>query len=235
MISWDKALELASRVTNPITATVFALVIVAMTMTLITVRKRNPPSIVWLLGTIIFLLAMAPIASVTFLASRGVYRIRVVVLGTDGQPVHQADLSNSSGGELKQASGNWELDLPPQTKPSNGKITFYASIKDAYLQGESVLELKDDYFPTVTVRLAPSPAVTIRGTVVDESGRSVSGARVALTGYPEMATTDEMGNFSLPAHHADGQSISVRAEKGDLVAEKIMIAGSDGQLVLRKR
>ena len=95
--------------------------------------------------------------------------------------------------------------------------------------------MKDDYFPTVAVQLLPLPPVTVRGTVVDENGTSVPGARVAVSGYSDIATTDEMGNFSLPAHRAGGQLVSVRAEKGDRVAEVSVTAGKDAQLVLRKR
>jgi hypothetical protein len=71
--------------------------------------------------------------------------------------------------------------------------------------------------------------------VVDERGKSVSGAHVAVTGYSEIATTDAMGNFSLPSHHAEGQLMSVRAEEGGRVADISVIAGKDAQLVLRKR
>jgi hypothetical protein len=230
---WEKALELASRITHPYSVAAFGLVFAAMA--LLVALKAKKPRIAWLLAAALLVLGISPLVASTFLASRGVYHIRVVVLGTDGQPVHQADLSSSTGGELKEASGNWEFDLAPQAKPSSGQITFYAAVKDAYLAGNSSLALKEDYIPTVTIQLLPIPPVILRGSVVDENGKSVSGARVAVSGYSEIATTDEMGNFSLPAHHAEGQLVSVRAEKGDRMAEKMVIAGKDAQLVIRKR
>jgi multidrug efflux pump subunit AcrA (membrane-fusion protein) len=230
---WEKALELASRITHPYTVAVFVAVLVAIELWAL--RRARKPRIAWLLAAALLVLGIAPLVASTFLASRGVYHIRVVVLGTDGQPVNQAAVSSSAGGELKQASGNWEFDLAPQAKPSSGQITFYASVKDAYLAGNSSLALKEDYFPTVTIQLLPLPSVTIRGTVVDENGKSIAGARVAVSGYSDIAATDEMGNFSLPAHHAEGQLISIRAEKGDRVAELSVIAGKDAELVLRKR
>ena len=61
------------------------------------------------------------------------------------------------------------------------------------------------------------------------------GARGSIPGYPEIANTDKMGNFSLAAHAADGQLVLVRAEHGDLVAEVSVIAGRSAELVLRKR
>ncbi|MGD0547150.1 MAG: hypothetical protein ABR991_04905 [Terracidiphilus sp.] len=231
MTMWEKALELASRITHPYSVAAFALVFAAMALLL--ALKAKKPRIAWLLAAAVLVLGISPLLASTFLASRGIYRIRVVVLGTDGQPVNQAEVTSSTGGELKQASGNWEFDLPPQSKPSSGRITFYATIKDAYLAGNSSLALKEDFYPTVTIQLQTLPPVTIRGTVVDVFGKSVSGARVAVSGYSEIATTDVMGNFSLPAHHAEGQLVTVRAEKGDRVAEISVVAGRDAQLVLR--
>jgi hypothetical protein len=229
----EKALEFASHIEHPHTAAVFVSVLVVIVLWFS--RKAKYPPIGWLLAAALLVLGISPLVASTFLASRGLYHIRVVVLGTDARPVQQAAISSSAGGEFKQASGNWEFDLAPQAKPASGLITFYASVKDAYLAGNSSLALKEDYFPTVIVQLLPLPPSTIFGTVVDEYGKSVPGARVAISGYSEIATTDLMGNFSLPAHHAEGQIVSVRAEKGDRVAEISIIAGKDAQLVLRKR
>src|ERR1017187_5801881 len=168
MSMWEEALELASRITHPYSVAAFALVFAAMAL-LLALRAKKP-RIAWLLAVALLVLGISPLIASAFLASRGVYHIRVVVLGTDRQPVNQADLSSSAGGELKQASGNWEFDLAPQAKPSSGQITFYASVKDAYLAGNSSLVLSEDYFPTLAIQLLPLPGVTIRGTVVDHYG-----------------------------------------------------------------
>jgi hypothetical protein len=230
---WEKVFEFASRITGPyqFAAFVSALLVYAFRHPL---KSKNPRFALLLLAIALSMIGMFALSLTAYLKSRGIYHIRVVVLGPGGQPADQADVTSSAGGELKQASGNWEFDLPPQAKPSSGQIEFYASVKDAYLAGNSSQVLKEDYFPTVTVQLLPLPSATIRGTVVDENGKSVSGARVAVSGYSDIATTDEMGNFSLPAHHAEGQLVSVRAEKGDRVAEKLTIAGQNAQLTLRK-
>ncbi|MGA2887824.1 MAG: carboxypeptidase-like regulatory domain-containing protein [Terracidiphilus sp.] len=232
-MDWEKALEIASRITHPYSVAAFTAAIAGIVLMLALRAKK--PRIAWLLAAVLLVLGISPLVASTFLASKGVYHIRVVVLGTDGLPVSQADLSSSAGGEKKQANSNWEFDLAPQAKPSSGQITFYASVKDTYLAGSSSLTLKDDYFPTVTIQLQPLPTVTIRGTVVDEHGKSVSEAHVAVSGYPEIATTDKMGNFSLPSHHAEGQLVSVRAEEGDRVVGMLVVAGKDVQLVLRKQ
>jgi hypothetical protein len=233
MKMWETALRLASRITHPYSVAAFSLALAAVALRVALNAKK--PRVVWLLAAALIVLGISPLVASTFLASRGVYHIRVVVLGTNGEPVKQADLTPSAGGELKQAYGNWEFDLAPQSKPSSGQITFYAADKDAYLAGNSTLALKEDYFPVVTIQLLALTPVTIRGTVVDANGRSVSGAHVSVSGYPEAATTGEMGNFSLPSHHADGQLVYLRAEKGDNVTEAYVVAGKDAQLVLRKR
>jgi hypothetical protein len=232
MIMWEKALEISSHITHPYTVAAFALVFAAMALLLALKSKR--PRIASLLACVLMVLGLSPLVASSILAGRGIYHVRITVLGTDGQPVNQAELTSSSSGELKQANGNWEFDLSPQARPSSGEITFYASVKDAYLAGKSTLALKSDYYPAVTLQLSQLPRVTIRGTVVDDRGRSVSGARVAVSGYSDITTSDEMGNFSLPSHNAEGQMLSIRAEKGDLVAEISAIAGRDAQLVLRK-
>lgn len=75
----------------------------------------------------------------------------------------------------------------------------------------------------------------VRGVVEDEHGNSVDGASVAVTGYPDIATTDRMGNFALPAHAGEGELVSVRAEKGKLIAEDLVPAGTSIVLVVRKQ
>jgi hypothetical protein len=230
---WEKALELASRITHPYSVAAFALVFAAMA--LLFAMKAKKPRIAWLLAASLLALGIAPLVTSTFLASRGIYHIRVVVLGTDGQPLSQANVSSPAGGEWKKSGVSWEFDLPPQAKPSGGQIMFYAAAKDSYLAGNSSLTLQEDYLPTVTIQLRPLPQVAVRGTVIDENGKSVAGARVAVLGYPDIAISNEMGNFSLPAHHAEGQYLSVRAEKGDRATEINAVAGADVQLVLRKR
>ena len=99
-------------------------------------------------------------------------------------------------------------------------------MKDSYLAGESTLTLKGDYFPEVTIHVSPLPDVPIRGVVIDESGRSVAGALISVVGYPQIATSNSMGNFSIDSHHAIGQLTEVRAEKGNLRAAVSAVAGS---------
>ena len=228
---WEKALEIASHITHPATVAAFALVFAAFALA--AALKARRPRLAMILAVTIVVLGLAPLAASTFLQSRGVYRIRVVVLAPDKQPVHNAELS-TVGGEIKKADGSWELEIPPQTRPADGKLSLFASVKDAFLAGSSTLVLADDYYPTATIQLAPLPPVIFRGIVKDELGKSVAGAHVSISGYQEIATTNEMGNFELPAHAAEGQMVSVHAEKGNLVADLSVPAGATAELVLRK-
>jgi hypothetical protein len=230
---WEKALELASHITHPYSVAAFALVFAAIALLLALKAKKT--RLAWFLAFVLLAFGLSPLAASTYLASRGVYHFRIVVLGPDGQPMNQADLSASAGGEFKQANRNWEFDLPPQTKPSDSKITFFASVKDAYLSGHSTLALTENYYPAVTIQLERETTATIRGNVVDEKGRSVAGARVSIPGYSEIATTDKMGNFFIAGHAAEGQLVSVRAEYGGKQAEVSVIAGKIAELILRKR
>ena len=173
----EEALRLASHITHPVTVAAFALVFAAFALG--AALKNKKPRLAVILAIAIVVLGLAPLAASTFLQSRGVYRIRVVVLGPDKQPVHDAEVT-TMGGEIKKADGNWELEVPPQTRPADGKLSLFASVKDAFLAGSSTLVLADDYYPTATIQLAPLPEVVFRGIVKDELGRSVAGAPAEL-------------------------------------------------------
>jgi hypothetical protein len=229
---WEKALELASGITHPVSVAAFALVLA--TFALVTLKGKIP-RIAWLLVSAIVVLGLSPLAASTFLTSRGVYHIRIVVLEPGGQPVDRAEVSSSSGGEIKKADKNWEYDLPPQSRPSDDKVSLFASVRDAYLYGSTSVPLTQDFYPTAVIRLQPTPPVSIRGVVTDEHGRSVMGASVSIPGYPDIATTDQMGNFSLPARSPTGQLVQVRAQKGSLATEVSVITGQSAELVLRAR
>jgi hypothetical protein len=221
---WEKALEIASHITHPVSLAAFAAVLAAYVFS-IAIKKRQS-RIVWFLAAVILLLGLAPVLSSTYLQSRGVYRVRVFVLGKDNQPVEDAHVTSSNGGEPKKVEGGWEFDIPPQSRPADGKLKLYASVKNAYLAGSSTLVLNNDYFPTVEIQLDRDTSATVRGVVIDEHRRSVAGAQVSIPGYPDVAATDQMGNFVLPAHAADGQIVQVRAQKGRLVASTSVPAGN---------
>ena len=210
----EKALEIASHITHPVTVAAFALVFAAFSFALSIKAKK--PRIAWLLAIAIMILGLAPLLASTFLESQGIYRVHIVVVGPDEQPLNDAEITTSIGGEIKKASGGWELDIPPQVRPADRKVTIYA-VKDGFVPGSSTLFLVDDFYPPARVPLKALPEVMIRGIVTDPSGRSVAGARVSIPGY-DTVISDEAGNFALHAHAPYGKMVTVHAEKGKLLA-----------------
>ncbi len=230
---WDKALEIASHITHPVTVAALAAVLAAYLFS-IAIKKRQSRN-TWLLAAVVLILGLAPLLSSTYLQSRGLYRVRVVVLGTDKLPDNDAQVISSNGGEPKKIQGGWEFDIPPQSRPADGKLKLFASEKNAFLAGSSTLVLGKDYFPTVEIQLDRDTSATVRGDVIDEHRRSVPGAHVSIPGYPDVATTDEMGNFVLPAHAADGQMVHLRAQKDKSTADMSAAAGNTPvELILRQ-
>jgi hypothetical protein len=229
---WEKALEIASHITHPIAVAAFAAVLVAYLFSL-AVKKRQS-RITWLLAAVVLILGLAPLLSSTYLQSRGIYRVRVVVLGTDKQPDNPQVIS-SNGGEPKKVEGGWEFDIPPQSRPADGKLKLFASEKNAFLAGNSTVVLDKDYFPAVEIQLDRDTSATVRGDVIDEHRRSVAGAHVWIPGYSDNAVTDEMGNFVLPAHAADRQIVRLRAQKDQLTADVSVPAGNTPvELILKQ-
>jgi hypothetical protein len=233
---WSKALEIASHLTYPIPVVAFALVFAAFVFWL-ALRSKKQSGIFWLYlvaSLVILLLGLSPLIASTYLQSRGVYRISVAILGTDKQVVKNAELTSLPAAQIKKADGAWEVEIVPQTRPADGIVTLTASLPDAHLEGSTKIVLDKDYFPTTTIQLEPMPSVIVRGVVVEVDGGPVSGAKVAIEGYPEIASTNEMGNFQIASHQAGGQQVTVMAQKDGMSAKKTGPAGDGFELVLRK-
>jgi hypothetical protein len=229
-----KALQLAAQITHPVTAAVFAAVLALVALITLAKGKKKPPQIAWILAIFIFLLGLSPLLASTYLDSQGIYRVRIEVLNSAKVPVHDAEITSSAGGELKKTDAGWEFTIPREGKPANSEVTFTAADKDAFLVGNSTLRLERDYFPQVTIQLTSMPPVEVRGMVEDENGRPIEGARVWVLGYGDTVTTGLTGSFSLAAHAADGQQITLLAEKGPSTAQTTAFAGRTAEVILRK-
>jgi hypothetical protein len=229
----EQALKIASHITHPVTVAAFACVLAATTLGLAVRAKKSRLALALAIG--IILLGLAPLATSTFLQSRGIYRVRVVVLGPDKSPTDDAHVISSNGGEPKKVDGGWELDVPPQTRPADNALKVFARVKNAFLTGNATVVLDKDYFPTVEIQLDRDSSASIRGVVIDEHHRSVAEARVSIPGYSDVTETDRMGNFVLPAHAADGQIVQVRAEKDHLTADVSAPAGTVPVELILKR
>jgi hypothetical protein len=228
-----RLLELAAQITHPVTAAIFAAALALIALLTLAKGKGKPPQVAWALSAVIFLLGISPLLASTYLNSRGIYRVRIEVLNPAGEPVQESVVTSSAGGELKKTDAGWEFTIPREAKPAAGEVTFRAGQKEAYLRGESTLTLAKDYFPQVTIQLAPLPSVDIRGMVEDAHSRPIEGARVWVLGYDSSITTGPTGSFSLPSHAADGQQITLVAQKGSSTAQTTAYAGRMAEIILR--
>jgi hypothetical protein len=229
-----KALQFAAHITHPVTAAIFAAVLALIALIALSKGRKKTPPIAWVLALAILLLGVSPLLASTYLDSRGVYRVRMEVLGPDNQPVRDAAVTSSAGGEMKKTDAGWEFTIPPQDKPADGAVTFRASAPDAFLSGSVKLKLAHDYFPEIVLQLSPLPAGTLRGMVADDRGRPIEGARVWLLGYEDAASTSPTGSFSLPAHSPDGMQVTVLARKGDATAQISAYVGKSTEIILRR-
>jgi hypothetical protein len=166
------------------------------------------------------------------LHSRGVYHVQVVLLRPDQTLADIAQVKSSNGGDVKMVAGGWELDVPQQARPADGKVTLTAAVKDEFLNGQSTIILGEDYYPNVTMQLVADTSARIRGVVVDEDLRAIAGATVSIGGSSDVAVSDAKGNFVLPAHAGKGQMVEVSARKGALTRTLSAPAGKVIEVIL---
>jgi hypothetical protein len=234
VIVQDQALKLASQITHPVTVAVFAAVLAASAF--IFALRSKKPRVAWVLAVGIIVLGLAPLMAQAISQWRGIYHVRVFIFGPDHSLVDEVRIVSSAGGESKRVEGGWEIDIPAQTRPEDGRLTLFASVDDAFLSGSSTLQLAADYYPSTTIQLSADISAIIRGTVIDEGNRLVAGATVSVEGYSDEVATDRMGNFSLPAHAAQGQIVQLRVQKGNLLDREAVPAGRGPlTVVLRRR
>jgi hypothetical protein len=235
----QKTLSIAAQVKDPTTAAVFASVVAGAAFW-IAFRKRDK-AVVLSIGIVLALgilfLGALPLLAKAYLASHGVYEIRVITLGPDGSPLENATVVCSPGGEQKSIVGGYECDLPPRNRPADGLFTVYASVKSAFLSGQNRMRLGDDYNPVLTVQLQPDRSAKIQGEIQNSGGHVMEGVWVSVIGYEgERTSTDAGGGFSLLAHAANGQMVKIHVEaKGYNPYEGLQQAGDTSITILLQR
>jgi len=226
----EQALKVANHIPHPGAVAIIFLMFAAIVFALALRAKR--PIVGSIAALLLIALGLLPFTLNHAVQSRGVYHIQVLLVRPDGSPVYYAQLKNSHGGEMKISEGGWRLDIPPQTRPTERKVSFSATVKDEFLSGASTLTLADDYYPTVTIPLVAETSAKIKGVVVDERMVAVPGATVSVAGHPETTITDSKGNFSLPAHAGNGQIVEVHAEKNGVMTRLNAPAGKSIEVIL---
>jgi hypothetical protein len=214
---WDTWLKGAAGISNAWSLAAFAIAAILFVSLKASNRKVQPSG--WAVICAVVLLGVIPILASTYLeksrdAAGAIYVVRTIVLDPQGIPVSDAKMWSSVGGEPKAVSGGWEFDIPEATKPVDGRLILYASLERAFWTGKTELRLTEDHHPTATIRLEPDTSARVSGIVVDGSGKAIAGVRVSVVGYEdEVIVIKEGGNFSLPAHAAEGQIVQLHFEK----------------------
>jgi hypothetical protein len=226
----DEFLRIATHIPHPRAVAEASLAFAAVVLALSLRAKK------WLLGVVMALAIVAvglvPLVALSYAKSQNIYRVRLVVIRPDQSSADIAQVRSSIGGELNMVDGGWQLDIPPQMRPPDGNVTFFADVKDEFLLGKSTLLLADDFYPTATVQLAAVTSAMLRGVVVDEDLRAVAGATVSVKGYPNTVVTDRLGKFALPAHAGMGQKIEVSAKKGRSIGRISTPAGKTVEIII---
>lgn len=165
-----------------------------------------------------------------------IYRVRVIVRDSEQRLVDDAVIQSSLGGEIKQVAGGWEIDIPAANKPASGVLKISASKASAFLKGKTSLRLNKDPNPTAEIQLQSNPSARAKGRVIDSSSQAVAGALVYVLGFErERVQTGPNGEFDLPAHAADGQTVRLHVEKAGYSSEEpYQMAGRRVTVILRK-
>jgi hypothetical protein len=226
----DEVFRIASHIPHPLA--VAGLSFIAAVVIFALLFRAREPVVGAVLAVLVLALGVTPYFAATSLRSRGAYHVRVVLVRPDQSVADVAQVKSSTGAELKMVAGGWELDIPRENRPADGKVMLSASIKDEFLAGKSTLVLAEDYYPTATIPLAAVTSAMLRGVVVDEGLRAIAGAKVSIDGNPDVAISDSKGNFVLAAHAGNGQMVEVRARKGAMVGHLSAPAGKVVEVIL---
>jgi hypothetical protein len=167
----------------------------------------------------------------------GIVQLRVIVLDTHDIPVNDAHVWSSIGGEPTIVRGGWQFDIPRELLTMSDLVTVYASKPSAFLAGKTDVILTGKSRETATIRLRADTPTWVRGQVVDQLNKALSGVRVNVVGYDEEAVvTTAGGGFVLSAHAADGQQVQLRAEKDGYKSSTIYhMAGSEAATLMLER
>jgi hypothetical protein len=225
----EDILRLVSHIPHPETVILVSLVLAVVVFIL--ARRAEKVVIGSIAAIAIILLGLAPLVLAKFVKSEDVYHVQLVVVRPDKSLADIAQVK-SDNGEPRMVPGGWELDILREKRPADGKVIFSATVKDEFLSGKSTILLAEDFYPTATVQLTAVTSATFRGVVVDEDLTAVAGASVSIEGYPDVAVTDRLGKFTIPAHAGNGQVVEVRARKGQLSGRVSAPAGKVAEIIM---
>ena len=162
-----------------------------------------------------------------------IYAVRVQVLDPQGQPVTGSKIRASAGNEPQGTpDGWWEVEIPAAKVPASGQITLWAEHPD-WGGNRKDLRLGADQNVQVEIRLT-EPTSSLRGVVMDEDDRPLSGVRVSRQdGTSGAAITDADGRFALELSVPPQRRVRLRAEHKDWVSiDEYCYAGRDSCAII---
>lgn len=149
-----------------------------------------------------------------------IYALRVQVLDPDGNPITESQVRVSHANEPQSLpDGWWEVEIPAIKLPLDRKVTIRVD-SEAWRGARREVELGEDPNPTAEIQLLP-PESTLRGLVLDPTGRAVAGAKVTSQDVPvPSVTTDADGRFELVLPLPPEARVRVRAEEDGFSADE---------------
>jgi hypothetical protein len=167
----------------------------------------------------------------------GVTTIRVSLLGPDKMPIDEGQVWASIGAEAKKVTGGWELEFASAKLPQDRKVIIYAARRQAHLKGQGEITVEKGQSTPVAIQLEPDTSANVTGTVADEKGNPIAGAKVSITGGAGSSVTDGDGFFLLPAKAAEGEEVRLRVTKpGYEALDQYHPAGSSpAYLIIRRK
>lgn len=137
------------------------------------------------------------------------YRLLIMVLGTDSQPLADAEVRADVAEQIRKLDNAWELVIRDRTQ--GDEVNVYAT--SGFAKGESTVKLERERDIRVQIRLEKQSDGLLTGRVVDSGGHPVADARVSVLGHePESVLTDTQGHFRLQAFAAPGEEVHVSAQ-----------------------
>jgi hypothetical protein len=197
-------------------------------------RRTDASSrVIWLGAAVICLLGLAPILANSFveaqrLKTAAIYRVRITALDEAGAPISGVQLHVTASNETAETkTGETELSIPRGTVPADGKVTIFVEKTSGFLRGSNEIQLGADPNPSVIIHLKRDASASVAGLVEDELGRGIADAVVSIPGAGDTKTS-ENGSFSLSAHAAPGQPVTLHVDKpGYQPVDQSHLAGSE--------
>jgi hypothetical protein len=158
------------------------------------------------------------------------YRVRVLVFGSDSRPADVRLVRCSLGGEPTRTEAGWLFLIPRGTVPLNGDITFYATSDDNLSSGEQSISLADEHNPPPVKISLTKKGSRISG-IVEESGLDRKGLQGAIVQPVAPAadsfTTKSGGLFDFSTTAAAGEQVLLHVEAKGYKAQDIHCRAGD--------